>query len=60
MARVAQITSETAGVKFFVLALVVLAVIASVPSWRKRFLGKYAAISLAIVWLIGMALVVLR
>jgi hypothetical protein len=47
-------------VKFLVLALVVFIVIASVPSWRKRFLGKYAAVSLAVVWLIGMALIVIR
>ncbi len=52
--------SQTDTVKFGIIALLVLVVIVSVPRWRNRFLGKYAAVSLAVGWLAAMAVIVLR
>jgi hypothetical protein len=46
-------------VKLLLLVLVGFVIVMSVPSWRKRFLGKYAAITLAVGWVIAVAIVLI-
>jgi hypothetical protein len=50
---------QTGAVKVALVAVLIALVIVSVPSFRRRYLGKYAAFVLAGVWLFGMAFVIL-
>jgi hypothetical protein len=52
-------TGQTRGVKWLIAVLVGFVVLMSIPSWRKRFLGKYAAIVLAVAWVTALAIVLL-
>jgi hypothetical protein len=50
---------QTGPVKVVLVALLVALVIVSIPSFRRRYFGKYAAFVLTAVWLVGMAFVIL-
>jgi hypothetical protein len=47
-------------VRLVVLLFIGVAVIMSVPKWRKRLLGRYAAILIALGWLVAIGLILLR
>ncbi len=51
---------QTGRVKIALVAVLVALVIVSVPGLRKRYFGRYAALVLAGVWVVGMAFVILK
>jgi hypothetical protein len=47
-------------VRLVVLFLAGLALIMSVPRWRKRLLGRYTALLIALAWLVAIGLILVR
>jgi hypothetical protein len=50
---------QTGMVKWLIAVLIGFVVLLSIPSWRQRFLGKYAAIVFAVAWATALAIVLL-